>query len=334
MVAAPHAEAADIDFAGDTQRHRLPCRVEDIDLRIPDGPADRHGGAIVVRTARPVGDVDGRFGRPVQVVQARLRQGVQTALLQRGWQRFAAADDPAQAGAGGRQARIRILVQEGLQHGRDEMQRRDAGRRDQLRQVVRVLVPLRTREHERGAVEQRPEEFPDRDVEAERGLLQDPVVRGQPVLALHPLQPVDDAGMRVHRALRLPGRTGRIDHVGQVVGRDAQGLRVRVGAVLGGQHLRQRIQDDDRCRRVRQQGRARGLREHAPRRGIAQHRGQPFGGIARVQRHVGAARLQDAQQADDHVRAAFHADGHQLVRRHALPDQVMREAVGAGVQFA
>ena len=38
---------------------------------------------------------------------------------------------------------------------------------------------------------------------------------------------------------------------------------------------------------------------------VGQHEGQPLGGVRGVQRHVGAARLEHAQDRHDHLRAAL-----------------------------
>ena len=60
-------------------------------------------------------------------------------------------------------------------------------------------------DHQARAVHQRPEKFPDRDVEAERRLLQDAVGGGQPVGVLHPEEAVHDPLVGVLRALRPAG---------------------------------------------------------------------------------------------------------------------------------
>ena len=39
--------------------------------------------------------------------------------------------------------------------------------------------------------------------------------------------------------------------------------------------------------------------------GIFYHKGDPVARISRVQRQIGAARLEDAEQADDHVQPAL-----------------------------
>ena len=57
---------------------------------------------------------------------------------------------------------------------------------DRLRQVRAVPVPAGLGDDQLRTDQQRPEELPHRDIEAERRLLQDPVRRRQPVAFLHP----------------------------------------------------------------------------------------------------------------------------------------------------
>src|SRR5688572_32229 len=75
-----------------------------------------------------------------------------------------------------------------------------------------------------------PEELPNRDIEAERCLLQHAVGGSQLILLLHPDEAIHDATMSVDDAFRTTCRTRRIDHVGSVIGRDFY-LRIR-GALL------------------------------------------------------------------------------------------------------
>jgi hypothetical protein len=70
-VTARQAGAAQVQLTGDTARHRQQFGVEDVGAQVGDRPADRHAVGAFIDTG-PVGDVDGRFGRAIQVVQAGL----------------------------------------------------------------------------------------------------------------------------------------------------------------------------------------------------------------------------------------------------------------------
>ncbi|KAF0811589.1 hypothetical protein IGB42_03975 [Andreprevotia sp. IGB-42] len=67
---------------------------------------------------------------------------------------------------------------------------------------------------------------------------------------------------------------------------------------------------------------------------ISQHISQPLGRVIRVQRQVGTAGLQHRQDGDDQLERAFQRNTHQHIRPHALPAQVMRQAVGTCIQLA
>ena len=50
--------------------------------------------------------------------------------------------------------------------------------------------------------------------------------------------------------------------------------------------------------------------------GIRQQEVQPFGRVGRVQRHIGAPRLQDPQQPYDHLQTALHTQPYRHIRPH------------------
>ena len=60
---------------------------------------------------------------------------------------------------------------------------------------------------------------------------------------------------------------------------------------------------------------------------IVDHEGEAIGRIGRVERHVGGAGFQDAEQPDDHLDRTLYADAHERAGPHALPAQMPREAI-------
>ncbi len=64
--------AGDVQLARDTHRHRLQLAVENHQAGVGDRPADGHAVPARLVDAMPVTDIDGRFGRPIKVVQRRL----------------------------------------------------------------------------------------------------------------------------------------------------------------------------------------------------------------------------------------------------------------------
>ena len=90
----------------------------------------------------------------------------------------------------------------------------DAVPADQLDQLARLSVIARLRHHQACALHQRPEELPDRHVEAERGLLQNGVRFVQRIGVLHPGQAVEQRQVPVGRPLGPARGAGGVDDVG------------------------------------------------------------------------------------------------------------------------
>ena len=329
-VAATDLDAADEDLAGHAHRHRLAERVENVDAGVGDRTTDRNAGAGRTGAAVPCGNVDRRFRRAVQVVQFDPRQFLPERLRQRRGQRLAAADHALEA----RACADIAVFEEGVQHRRHEMHRGDALRPHRVGQVGRILVAVRARHHQPCARQQRQEEFPDRDVEAERRFLQHRIARAEPVFVPHPQQAVDHAAMFVHRALGHAGRTGGVDHIRKVARGQPGGSGIRIGIRLSRPGRFRRIEHDLGHRRVdpRQHSRQRVLGQQYRRPAILQHVGEAIGRILRIQRHIGGAGLQHRQQAHHHLQAALRADRDAVVRPDPQSAQVVCQAVGRGVE--
>ncbi|MCY1356377.1 hypothetical protein D9M69_428250 [compost metagenome] len=210
MITTGQADAAQIQLTHTTLHLRLQAVVEDVGHQVGNRLTDRHAEAAVVDTS-PVGHVDGRFGRAVQVVQANVGQHAEQAVLQVRRQGFAAAHDLPQAGA----TLEAFALNERLQHRRHEMQGADLVLLDQADQLRRIAMGTRPGHGQACAGHQWPEKLPDRHVETERGFLQYGVAPIQWVRALHPRQAVVQGLMVVGRALGFAGGAGGVDHVGQ-----------------------------------------------------------------------------------------------------------------------
>ncbi len=223
------------------------------------------------------------------------------APLQLARQRLAARHHPAQGTAALQPRRI----QERLEHRGDEVQDGDPLLLDQFDEVAVVPVPSGVRQHQPGARHQRPEELPDRDVEAERSLLQHPVRGRKPVHFLHPEQSVADPPVGVHRSLRLPGRAGGVDHINQVI-RPHTGLgRLRLRSSV---FLQARIQHHEPPFHHRQKADQVLLHQDDRHLAVLQQEGQPLSGVSRVQRYIGTSRFRDREQTHDQLQRTLGAD--------------------------
>ena len=83
-----------------------------------------------------------------------------------------------------------------------------------------------------------------------------------------------------------------------------------------------------------QVSRNRGFADDDRGRRIIDHEAQALRWIGRIERHVGAAALQHAQQRDDRRRGALQADPHAHLRADALPAQVPSQPVGGLIQLS
>ena len=209
------------------------------------------------------------------------------------------------------------------------MQRGDLLFNNQAGEVARILVASRPGHDQTGPRQKRPEEFPYGNIEAERSLLQHPVVGRQTVGILHPQQPIADAAVRVAHAFRLSRRAGRVDHVGNVIPAVAQR---EIRAILSGDVLGDFLQGNQR-NLVRRQARPQGPGgEHDRRATVAKHEAQTLGWIVGIERQVSSAGLEDGQQAHDQLHRTLqtHADGR--IRSHAVSGQIARQLIGLPVQ--
>ena len=194
-------------------------------------------------------------------------------------------------------------------------------------------MPLRPRHHDPRARHQGAEELPDGGVEVERRLLQHDVRRTEAVRALHPHHVIDGAAMLVHRPLRRPRRTRRVDHVGQVPRRQAHARRTEVLAPRVAPELAIGVQIDGVAHAGRR-GPRRAVNQHDHGRAVVQQVCEAPGWVRRIQRDVGAARLEGREERHDHLDAPLHADRHARIRHDAGPAQVVGEAVRPRVQLA
>eukprot|EP01133_Synstelium_polycarpum_P024579 gene24578-biopygen21179 len=157
-----------------------------------------------------MGDTDGRFCRPVAVIQRRGQLGTEPVEEFRR-ENLTAAPHVLQ--------RIELIglvrqVQQYVEHGRDQVDEGDRFSGDQVEQVLRVAFPLGLRDHQSTAGDEREQDLVDRDVEREWGFEQGGIAGPEPENPLPlPQQPCADCLVADHGALRTSGRTGREDDV-------------------------------------------------------------------------------------------------------------------------
>ena len=77
----------------------------------------------------------------------------------------------------------------------------------------------------------------------------------------------------------------------------------------------------------------RGLGNHQASTSVIQHEGDALWGIGGIERQVGAAGFEDAEQPDHHLQRALDAQADDRLRPNAEALQVMRKLIGARIEF-
>ncbi len=137
--------------------------------------------------------------------------------------------------------------------------------------------------------------------------------------------------MADHHAFRLAGGTGGVDRVAETVGRLRQ-VRVfrRVAVHQSLQVIEQQALQPIRLRQARQHAL---LAEQQAQSAVVDHVLQAVRGILRIQRHIGATRLEHRQQGHHHGYAALQRDTDQYIAADTLLAQTPGEAVGQRIEF-
>ncbi|MCY1490221.1 hypothetical protein D9M68_239730 [compost metagenome] len=327
MVATGDAFAAQVQLTGHAHRQRLQVGVEHVGAAPAHGTADGQEGGVEagVRVGAPDQRGDHGFGRAVAVDDARRAQhplDLVEGVLGHALATHGVGTD-RQFAAGFADVVGHLQQVAGGEAGDGDAVAGDLG-------AGALHAPqLVVARHQRRAVDQRGQPALVGAVEADGGELQLAVFRGHAVQradgqAVHGQRPLGDAD-----AFRPAGGTGGVDEVRQVL---------RVAEV----HRVVRRQVFQRLAVQGQQRQALGQRQAGLQPGLAEQQGdatvfhqvaQALGRIGRVQRHVGAARFQDGQQADDHFRRTLHRQADPHFRADAQLAQAMGQAVGAAIQL-
>ncbi len=326
-VAADHARPPQQQLTWHAGRDHAEPPVHHVQPRVVDRAADRHAVRIPAGYAGPARDIDGGLGRTVLVVQRDPETGEET-VPQLGRQGFAAGEGLAQRGAV-----LHVpLVQEGPQHRRHEVDEGDPLLGEGAHQIGAVAMPVRPGQHQPGSGQQRREDLPHREVEAEGGLLQDRIARSQPVDPLRPEQPVPDPAVGHHDTLGAAGRAGGVDHVGQVprIALREEGFTPLAPGDGAAGAQRQEVHS-----LAQPSGRAFAqalLGEDQRRAGVRDHVAQAVGRIGRIQGQVCSPGLEDGEKAHDHLNRALGQQADDHIGAHPAAAQPARHAAPQGVQ--
>nr|WP_268915961.1 hypothetical protein [Actinomadura logoneensis] len=320
VVAAPDL-AGDVQLADHARRDGHQARPEHVRAHVPERRADRRA-AVRVGGQGPVHDVRGRVEAlrlAVGVDDPDARERLAHPPHQRGGQRLAREDQAVHAGVG------RDLVHQLGEHRRDGA--------DHAAVPAAALAELQDvpDDLDDPAGRQRRDDLEHRHVEADRGPGEHPRAGPQPDGRGEPGHAVHHAAVRDCDALRRPGRAGRVEHVRHVVRLRRDGLVVRGAVVRAVQP--EVLQVEAGHVGTWQEAAGRAVGEQEQRLGLVEDVLQPRARVARVDRQVARAGLQDRQQRDDQVRRAREGEPDQRLRPDAAPDERPRQPVRARVHL-
>jgi hypothetical protein len=322
QVASRQPLAAEVDLASLAGGNLPPLSVQEIAPAAVDGPADGWLLRRLVSADERVGRVGGVLGRAVEIEDPIDRGGAVRGFDQRSGQRLAGkVDDPHRR----RHAPLAQQLPECGRHGVDQGDRQPRRQGRQRRQVGRA-----GREDDRASRGKRHEDLEDRQVEAHRGRRQDARQLGR---REDPEGPADEgrgAAMRDGDGLGPSGGARGVDEVGEILRRhgarrvSAARRRIarRVRRVRRGSAGFQVVHQQEPGQLAGQRRQQAALADEDRRGAVFQQQGQPLGRIGRIERHIGAPRLEHGQHADHQVRAALEPEAD----AHLRPDTQMLQA--------
>ncbi|MNG99604.1 hypothetical protein D3C79_587780 [compost metagenome] len=183
-------------------------------------------------------------------------------------------------------------------------------------------------EHRVASSRQRDEQLPHRQVETDRSRCQHTT---QVLLAIDRQRPANQrryVAMLDQHALGFARGPGGVDAVGQIA-RFGHADRIGYRVALQRQLIEQQGPGMKRFRHARKQVR---LGQQQDRLAVLKHVLDTVLRVLRVERQIGATRLQDRQQANHHFQAALHGDAHQHIRPHPLLAKSVCQLVGPLIQ--
>ncbi len=318
-IAARQSHSSYIDLTHDPARQHLPLAIQNIGLGVidPSTQGSHPTGACQSRLHFAAAHIRTNLRGAINVVQARAGEALVQGFRSPQLQRFAAAEDELES----LQARRACTLQHRLQQGRHQSDPGDPALIELLEQASRILHHLGVNDEQRRTGDERLEDLRNVIYESHRGLLTEHRIGLYAHHSVEPRQSVDHAAVRAHDPLGFSRAPGRIDHIRQV-------LRT---------HRHRRIAARSRPQ-LRQTNpphppRNGGVRHHQLHSGIRQQVLQPCRRIARVQRHITAAGLQNPQHPRHHLRRPLQANADARFHANTLIPQVVGQLVSLRVQL-
>ncbi len=327
-IAAGEPPAADAELPRYARRQRLQPAVEHVGAAVGERHADRrHPRSRRARVDGIGGAVDRRLGGAVGVDHRELGRRAGDAGEERLGDRLDGGDRAAQRVLDPPlQAPRQLGEREGGDIGALDPPLRQPG--DERRGIGADGV---RRDLEAAAAQQGAEDLGHRDVEAQAGPQAGAAARRQRPAARQVGEQVDGAAVSAGDSLGASARARGEEDVGEVLRRRAPQRSGRGARGLP----RQLVEPDDRSGARRDLGVeidvVAGQEDRPP--GVLEHRGEARAGVVGVERQVGAARLEHAQDGDQRRAAARQQEGDGHLRADAQAHQRMGQPIGTPVEL-
>ncbi|MNC05355.1 hypothetical protein D3C75_528260 [compost metagenome] len=330
VITLGQTRATDVQLARRALRHQRQVGVENVGHAVADDAADRHAASALFQHFR--GETGQRhdhgFGRAVGVEEQARLEGCANARQVFTGQRFAAGDDHAhRQGFILRCQPLRQLAAIARRESEDV----DLMTTDQATDFFRVPLPLSPQHHLRTA-EQRHQQTLGGGVEVDRIEVQFAIVRAHGETLDHRAAVHGDFAVGYHHAFRFTGRARGVNQVGLMLRQaDQRQFGGRVIGQCSGVFFKTPAADG---RRQLAQGlEHRRIAEQQTDTAVFNHVMQAVQRVFRIQRHIGAASLEDRQQADDHLQRALQCQPHTNLRSDTTLAQHPGQAIGPAVEF-
>ena len=311
-------------LADNTRRHRLKTAVQNIGPIIRHRMPDRNDRASFVTDNAMRDRVDRGFGRTVEIGDPRDLEVPRNLAPKLAGEGFAAQRQMIERCA------FRSVAKHRFKKGRHATDERHAVALHLLPELNGRFPNRVADNNRRAAAHQRQQRLFDRGIERRRNQKR----RAETLVHIEVLPErkhlVGQACVLDDNGLWRSGRARGVDDVGRVARIEVERRR---GVGLARDRRCVGIEPNDAARRGNRypihQRRLRHQNRHA---GVGQHELQTFARITGIDRQIGAAGFEDAEQADQHLRRALDAQPHHGLGPDAQALQMMRQPVGVGVE--
>src|SRR5262245_61575596 len=213
QISSPYCRSPYVDFPGHPHRRQLHLFVQHAQLAVCNRATDRHALDPLCPSHLPTTRINRRLRRPIQITL--LGSRCPHKLLSQLWRQYfsPAIDQPQRTAA----YQPPLVSQHLSEQRRDHLKDRNVLLPYHAAKVLHISLPSLARNHHHSSCQQRQPDLSPRCIKPDCSLLQHPVFRSQWIDFLHPPHMITDRSVRDHHSFRPSARSGRVDHIRQVL---------------------------------------------------------------------------------------------------------------------